>query len=246
MKNLIRGHIYQLKRDFFFFGCLAVGVVYLFMSIRLTLSLASALSPLTGVDGLLDIFLGGDTILYAFMLLTANMVAETYRSGVMKNIVGRGIAKKQYYLSIVLTVSTAYVLVMLIGGIVMAALAGSQYGMGTISYPGYYTLAIIARILFAVAHISFAVTMTVLTRNVITGVALALVIPNIPQILEMALGFFKIQLSLDFLKISAHMPSVYAASNDLSSFVPCFLVLCGYLIVSIFAGFMLLKYQDIK
>ena len=246
MKNLIRGHIYQLKRDFFFFGCLAVGVVYLFMSIRLTLSLASALSPLTGVDGLLDIFLGGDTILYAFMLLTANMVAETYRSGVMKNIVGRGIAKKQYYLSIVLTVSTAYVLVMLIGGIVMAALAGSQYGMGPISYPGYYALAIIARILFAVAHISFAVTMTVLTRNVITGVALALVIPNIPQILEMALGFFKIQLSLDFLKISAHMPSVYAASNDLSSFVPCFLVLCGYLIVSIFAGFMLLKYQDIK
>ena len=246
MKNLIRGHIYQLKRDFFFFGCLAVGVVYLFMSIRLTLSLASALSPLTGVDGLLDIFLGGDTILYAFMLLTANMVAETYRSGVMKNIVGRGIAKKQYYLSIVLTVSTAYVLVMLIGGIVMAALAGSQYGMGTISYPGYYALAIIARILFAVAHISFAVTMTVLTRNVITGVALALVIPNIPQILEMALGFFKIQLSLDFLKISAHMPSVYAASNDLSSFVPCFLVLCGYLIVSTFAGFMLLKYQDIK
>lgn len=246
MKNLIRGHIYQLKRDFFFFGCLAVGVVYLFMSIRLTLSLASALSPLTGVDGLLDIFLGGDTILYAFMLLTANMVAETYRSGVMKNIVGRGIAKKQYYLSTVLTVSTAYVLVMLIGGIVMAALAGSQYGMGTISYPGYYALAIIARILFAVAHISFAVTMTVLTRNVITGVALALVIPNIPQILEMALGFFKIQLSLDFLKISAHMPSIYAASNDLSSFVPCFLVLCGYLIVSIFAGFMLLKYQDIK
>ena len=246
MKNLIRGHIYQLKRDSFFFGCLAVGVVYLFMSIRLTLSLASALSPLTGVDGLLDIFLGGDTILYAFMLLTANMVAETYRSGVMKNIVGRGIAKKQYYLSIVLTVSTAYVLVMLIGGIVMAALAGSQYGMGTISYPGYYALAIIARILFAVAHISFAVTMTVLTRNVITGVALALVIPNIPQILEMALGFFKIQLSLDFLKISAHMPSVYAASNDLSSFVPCFLVLCGYLIVSIFAGFMLLKHQDIK
>ena len=246
MKNLIRGHIYQLKRDFFFFGCLAVGVVYLFMSIRLTLSLASALSPLTGVDGLLDIFLGGDTILYAFMLLTANMVAETYRSGVMKNIVGRGIAKKQYYLSIVLTVSTAYVLVMLIGGIVMAALAGSQYGMGTISYPGYYALVIIARILFAVAHISFAVTMTVLTRNVITGVALALVIPNIPQILEMALGFFKIQLSLDCLKISAHMPSVYAASNDLSSFVPCFLVLCGYLIVSIFAGFMLLKYQDIK
>lgn len=67
MKNLIRGHIYQLERDFFFFGCLAVGVVYLFMSIRLTLSLASALSPIMGVDGLLDTFLGGDTILYALI-----------------------------------------------------------------------------------------------------------------------------------------------------------------------------------
>ena len=109
MKNLFRGHIYQLRRDYFFYGCLAVSIVYLFMSIRLTLSLASALSPLMGVDGLLDTFLGGDTILYAFMLLTANMVAETYRTGVMKNIIGRGIAKKQYYLSIVLTISTAYV-----------------------------------------------------------------------------------------------------------------------------------------
>ena len=121
MKNLIRGHIYQLRRDYFFYGCLAVSIVYLFMSIRLTLSLASALSPLMGVDGLLDTFLGGDTILYAFMLLTANMIAEAYRTGVMKNIIGRGIAKKQYYLSIVLMISTAYVLVMLIGGIIMAA-----------------------------------------------------------------------------------------------------------------------------
>ena len=246
MKNLIRGHIYQLRRDYFFYGCLAVSIVYLFMSIRLTLSLASALSPLMGVDGLLDTFLGGDTILYAFMLLTANMVAETYRTSVMKNIIGRGIAKKQYYLSIVLTISTAYVLVMLIGGIIMAALAGSKYGMGTISYPGYYALSVIARILFAVAHISFAVTMTVLTRNVITGVVFGLVIPNIPQILEMVLGFFKIQVSLNFLKISAHMPSVYAASNDISSFLPCFLVLCGYLAVSVFVGFRLLKHQDIK
>ena len=48
MKNLIRGHIYQLRRDYFFYGCLAVSIVYLFMSIRLTLSLASALSPLMG------------------------------------------------------------------------------------------------------------------------------------------------------------------------------------------------------
>ena len=77
----------------------------------------------------------------------------------------------------------------------MAALAGSKYGMGTISYPGYYALSVIARILFAVAHISFAVTMTVLTRNVITGVVFGLVIPNIPQILEMVLDSLKFKLA---------------------------------------------------
>ena len=111
------------------------------------MSLASALSPVTGIEGLFDTFLGGDTSLYVFMLLTANMVAEAYRSGVMKNIVGRGIGKKQYYLSIVFTFSTAYVLVMLIGGIIMGVLAGSRFGMGAISYPGYYALSVIARIL---------------------------------------------------------------------------------------------------
>lgn len=118
MKNLIRGHIYQLKKDNFFFGCLALSCVSLFVSIRLSLSLAFADAPVMGIEELFNTFLGGDIALYIFMLLTANMVAEAYRSGVMKNIVGRGIGKKPYYLSIVLTISAAYVLVMLMGGIV--------------------------------------------------------------------------------------------------------------------------------
>lgn len=246
MKNLIRGHIYQLKKDPFFFGCLALSCVLLVVSIRLSFSLASALTPVMGIEGLFNTFLGGDTILYVFMLLTANTVAETYRSGVMKNIIGRGIAKKQYYLSIVFTVSAAYVLVMLIGGIVMGVLAGSKFGMGAISYPAYYVLSVAARILFVMAHISFALTMTIYTRNAITGVVFGLAIPNIPKILEMVLGFLRIQIDLDVIKMSTNMPSVYSASNDLSSFLPCFVVLSGYLILSIVAGLGLLKNQDIK
>lgn len=140
MKNLIRGHIYQLKKDRFFFGCLALSCVFLAASIRLSLSLASALTPVTGIEGVFDTFLGSDTALYVFMLLTANTVAEAYRTGVMKNIFGRGIAKKQYYLSIVLTVSAAYVLVMLIGGIVMGVIAGSRFGMGGIPTPSTMSL----------------------------------------------------------------------------------------------------------
>ena len=97
MKNLIRGHIYQLKKDNFFFGCLALSCVSLFVSIRLSLSLAFADAPVMGIEELFNTFLGGDIALYIFMLLTANMVAEAYRSGVLKNIVGRGIGKKPYY-----------------------------------------------------------------------------------------------------------------------------------------------------
>ena len=246
MKNLICGHIYQLKKDHFFFGCLALSCIFLAASIRLSFSLASASNPVMGIEGLFDTFLGSDIVLYIFMLLTANMVAESYRSGVMKSIIGRGIAKKQYYLSIVFTVSAAYILVMLIGGIIMGVLAGSRFGMGAISYLGYYALSVIARILFVMAHISFALTMTIYTRNAITGVVFGLAIPNIPKILETVLGFLRIHIDLDFIKISTHMPSVYSASNDLSSFLPCFAVLCAYLVLSIFAGFRLLKHQDIK
>ena len=245
MKNLIRGHIYQLKKDNFFFGCLALSFIFLIVSIRFS-SQTAELVPVTGVNSLMGTFLGGDIILYAFMLLTANIVAEAYRSGVMKNIIGRGISKKQYYLSIVFTISAAYLLVMLISGIIAGVLAYSRFGMGTILYPGYYALSIIARVLFVMAHISFAVTMTILTRNAITGVVFGLVIPNIPRILEMVFGFLRIHIGLDFFKISTHMPSVYAASNDLSSFLPCFVVGSGYLILSIVAGFRLLKCQDIK
>ena len=245
MKNLIRGHMYQLKKDHLFFGCLALGLIFLIATIRIS-SLEAAFDPTMGIDSMISTFLSGDIVLYGFMLLTANILAEAYRSGAMKNIIGRGISKKHYYLSIVVTISAAYVLVMLISGIVMGVLAGSKFGMGTILYPGYYALAIVARILFVMAHISFAVTMTILTRNVITGVLFALVIPNILQMLEMVLGFLKIHLSLDFFKMSTHMPSVYAASNDLSSFLSCFVVFCVYLVLFVFIGFRLLERQDVK
>ena len=245
MKNLICGHLYQLKKDNFFFGCLALSAVFLIISIRAS-SQGLGSNPVMGVNSLMDTFLSGDIILYAFMLLTANMVAEAYRSGVMKNIIGRGIAKKNFYLSIVFTISAVYLLVMLISGIVMGAFACSRFGMGTVLFPAYYALSIIARILFVTAHISFAITMTILTRNAITGVLFGLVIPNIPQILEMILSVLKVNLDLDFFKISTHMPSVHEASNDLSSFLPCFVVLSGYLILSAAIGFGLLKHQDIK
>lgn len=88
--------------------------------------------------------------------------AEAYRSGVIKNIIGRGISKKQYYLSIVFTISAAYLLVMLLSSIIMGVIAASKFGMDTNFYPSYYSFSIIARILFVMAHISFAVTMTIL------------------------------------------------------------------------------------
>lgn len=245
MKNLIRGHIYQLKRDNFFFGCLALGVIFLMMSIRFS-PMGLDLGSVTGMDSLFSTFLSGDIVLYGFMLLTENMIAEAYGSGVMKNIIGRGISKKKYYLSIIFTISAVYLLVMLASGVVMGVLAYSRSGLGTVLYPGYYTLSVVARILFVMAHISFALTMTILTRNAIAGVLLGLVIPNIPQILEMALGFLKVNLDLGVFKISAHMPSVYEASNDLSAFLPCFVVLSGYLVVSVVAGIRILKHQDIK
>ena len=245
MKNLIRGHIYQLKKDNFFFGCLAFSLAFLFMSIRF-LSPGPETGVVPGTESLFSTFMGGDIVLYAFMLLTTNMIAEAYRSGAMKNIIGRGIPKKQYYLSIVYTISAAYLLVMLISGIAAGVLAGSRFGMGTILYPGYYALSVAARIFFVMAHISFAVTMAIFTRNAITGVVLGLVIPNIPQIVEMVLSFLRIHISLDFLKLSTYMPYIDTASNDLSTFLPYFIVVCGYLILSIFAGFRLLKHQDVK
>ena len=104
MKNLIRGHIYQLKKDNFFFGCLALSFIFLIVSIR-SFSPEFEEGSAMGVNSLFGTFLGGDIILYAFMLLAANIVAEAYRTGAMKNIVGRGLSKKQYYLSIVFTIS---------------------------------------------------------------------------------------------------------------------------------------------
>lgn len=92
---------------------------------------------------------------------------------------------------------------MLIGGIVMGVLAGSRFSMGAISYPGYYALFFDSTHSFVMAHISFAITMTIFTRNAITGFLFGLVIPNISQILEMILHFLKANIELNFLKLSA-------------------------------------------
>lgn len=71
----------------------------------------------------------------------------------------------------------------------MGGIAASKFGIGSVLYPSYYDLSVAARILFVVAYISFALTMTIYTRNAITGFIFGLLIPNIPKILEMVLGF---------------------------------------------------------
>lgn len=245
MKNLIRGHLFYLKKDHLFFGCLALSLIMLIISIRLSY-FTSDIIPTTGTESFINTFLGSDIILYAFMLLTANMVGEIYQSGVFKNIIGKGISKKKYYLSVILTVSIIYLFVMLISSIIVAALATNKFGMGTISHPIYYVLAIITRILFVMTYISFSLTAIIFTKKAITGIIIALIIPNIPQILEAILDFLKMNVSLDFIKISSHMSMIQSASTDLSAFLPCFIILIIYLGLSTIIGINLLKYQDIK
>ena len=61
MNNLIRGTVYQLKKDNFFFGCLGLGAVFLIVSIR---SFSQGLTdPTVGLQSLMTTFLGGDPLL---------------------------------------------------------------------------------------------------------------------------------------------------------------------------------------
>lgn len=245
MKNLICGHIYLLKKDRFFIACLGIALVFLVTSIRASF-FGSELTPVTGLESITNAFLGGNIILYAFMLLTANVIAEDYRCGTIKNIVGKGISNKNYYLSIIFTISSVYLLTMLVYAIIMGCISSVVFGLGSFKYPLYYVLSIIARIFFVITYISFAATMTVVTMNAIAGVILGLLIPYIPNILNAFLGFLKINFSFDFLDISSHMPSFYDASNNLSPLLPCFVVIAGYFVFSLIIGFQRLKHQDIK
>lgn len=245
MKNLIRGHIYQLKKDHLFLGCLAFALVFLGISIRVS-SFGTGTVTGTGLENMFRTFLNGDMVLYAFMLLTANMIAEAYRSGTIKNIVGRGINKKNYYFSIILTTSIAYLLVMLVCGIIMGSISFMQSGMGSISYPGYYAFSVVVRAFFTLTYISFATTMTILTMNAIAGFIMGLLLPYVPRVLESFFGFLRIRISFDFMNISSHMPSLYEASNDLSPFFPCIVILAVYFALSVLIGIYWLQHQDIK
>lgn len=245
MKNLILGHIYFLKKDHFFYGCIAIALIMLIISIRVSSFLPIEI-PVTGIDSFFNLFLGDETIIYAFMLLTVNMVSETYQSGVIKNIIGKGTGKDKYYLSIVLTISLAFLLITMISGIIAGIIASYKFGLGTIMYPSYYILAIIARILFVVASISFSLTAIIFTKNTIYGMVLALIIPNIPQIIETIFNIIKININLDLFKISNHMPTIQNASTDISPFLPCFILLVVYIALSTIIGIYLLKKQDIK
>ena len=68
MKNLIRGNIYQLRKDNFLLGCFALSFISLMISIRHS-SPGHESVPVMGVNSLISTFLSGDIILYAFMLL---------------------------------------------------------------------------------------------------------------------------------------------------------------------------------
>ena len=107
---------------------------------------------------MMQTFLGGDMVLYAFMVLAANIMQRFIVPAHEEH------RRTRHFKEELLFIYGLYYFRRIHPGDAgafhfMGIFAMSKYGMGTLEYPAYFALSIVAKILFVMAHISFAVTM---------------------------------------------------------------------------------------
>jgi ABC-2 type transport system permease protein len=263
MKNILKSDFYKLLKSKSFYICtLIAGFLFGLQPFLLKLSfnmmnnidgMERTLPFKSGMSHALSAFTGGDTFLFMAIVI-ATFVASDYNHGTMKNVVSKGFSRISIYLSKVITMTAACLVMLLFQFVVGLIAAGIVTGKITVPDLEYGTAGQVLRmvgieILLNIAVVALYVMISILVRN--TGVAIAINIVGVIyfgrlifQILDLIFKAKESFTRFSLLDVSySFYNKIIDASGDL---IRAVLVGVAYLAVSIAAGIYAFKKMDVK
>lgn len=265
MNNLLKSDFYRLFKSRSFYICTLIASLLYGLSafiIKWTYDTMIKLEGFgeaadypfkSGLSYALSSFSSGDIFLFMAIII-AVYTASDYTHGTMKNVVSKGFSKINIYMSKLITMSAACLIVILamfiVGLISGAIVTGKLTDTNPVYGTALQTLRMIGiEILLSIAVVALFIMISMLVRN--TGVAIAINIVGVIyfgrlifQILDM---IFKVKESLTRFSLMEVSSSFYNKLVDSSDdLIRAVLVGLAYLAVSTVAGIFAFKRMDVK
>ena len=256
MMDIIKSNLYKYSKSIW--GYLFIAIMIIFTGSLVYLEITAHTGEPNGAKIMFILFGQLSYFGFLFAIFIAMNMSESYKSGAVKSIFGRGIGKEKYLIGNILTVSGLYIIAW---GIFVAITTGVNsifVSFGTIKHPFNIFLVLVMLIIFAIAMITMVCVLTMVFKNGLLGFIIAWGIINAVGVMQFFIGFFsafpgnignsfvKMSLSLKYVAIDSYINNTTSHMNDTKMMLYGIYAGIAYIIVFMIIGKLVLKRQEIK
>lgn len=245
MRNIINTNIYKtLKSKGYYIVCGLLSIyilIQIYLSIRYTLKL----TQVTGMDTLIELLSGPYIVILFLMIIGKNMVKD-YESGVIKNILGRGITRTKYFIGQIISSYIIFGITWIIFVIILVSVSSIRSGVGQVNIKIILTSGLL-NMIFILTLIAMVIAIIAITRNGIGIVIIFVGAVNIAKIIMFIFSLFHINVNLYGVEMTTYISAINT-QNSLNEIILLkgIGVLSIYLLFSIVIGLYAMKKQDVK
>lgn len=246
MRNIINANIYKTLKSKGYYVVCGLLSMYILMEIYLSFRYTFEPPQVTGIDTLISFLSGPYMVVLLFLIMIGKHMIKDYESGIIKNILGRGITRTKYFIGQIIS---SYIIVGITWIIFVAILViigsiKSGIGQGNIKF---ILTSSVLNMVFILTLITMLIATIAITRNGIGMVIIFVGAVNIAKIAMFLFSLFNIRLNL----YGFEMTTYISAINTQNSINEMLLlkgigVVAVYFLVSIIVGFYAMKKQDVK
>lgn len=245
MINIIKSNLFKLFRNKTYYGiCVLLGlslILYIYLNYFAKYSNDFVVPALQNLSENLS---NPYIINILFALLAGKFILEDYGSGVIKNILGRGISRGKYFIGNIISIYIVYVITWIIYLVLQSIIYGFKYGIGTGNIK-VLLLGIILNLIFMLALIIIVSAITAITRNGILIAIIFVVILNIDKIIMLIASILHRRIDLYWINMITYINYIDIGTNN-ELLIKGIGISLVYVVIFIIVGLYAIKKQDVK
>lgn len=179
-----------------------------------------------------------------FLILVGKFILEDYESGVIKNILGRGIGRNKYFIGNIISVYFVYIITWIIYLVLQSIIYGIKYGIGTGNI-GNLMLGIILNLIFMLALLTIVSAAVAITRNEILIILILIITLNIDNIIMLIAEILHRSIDLNWLSMINYINYISRSTSNIL-FIKGIGISLIYVVIFIFVGIYAINKQDVK
>ncbi|WP_297633910.1 hypothetical protein [uncultured Clostridium sp.] len=245
MRNIIDANIYKVLRSKGYYGI--CGFLGIYILIQLYTVIRHGIKPaLTGVDTIISFLSGDHMIVILLLIIIGKQMLKDYESGVIKNILARGVTRSQYFIGQIISSYIIIGVTWVAFVFVLVCINSIQSGIGEVNIK-FIVIGGILNMIFILTLIVMMIATIAITRNGIIVVLIFIGAVNIAEIAMIIFSLFNMTLNLSKFEMTTYIGALSLKSNNNELlFLKGMGVMAVYLTVSMIVGLYVMKKQDVK